>query len=98
MGQVERTERILVDAGLICGIVAFQRWCAIDLEGQVSGDGAAALFAEELIQLDAVCNMERYIAVQFRAHVRARKLDLRAAADGQRPRQPYASCCLCRWR
>ncbi len=83
VGQVERAERVLVvDAGLVCGIVAFQRWCAIDLEGQVSGDGVAALFAEELIQLDAVCNMERYIAVQSRAHVRARKLDLRAAADG----------------
>ena len=81
-GQVKCAERSAVDAGLVRGTVAFQRWCAIDLEGQVSGDGAAALFAEELIQLDAVCNMERYIAVQCRAHVRARKLDLRAAAYG----------------
>ena len=52
------------------------------MEGQVSGDGAAALFAEELIQLDAVCNMERYIAVQFRAHVCAREVDIRTAAYG----------------
>ena len=32
-GQVERAERILVDAGLVCGIIAFQRWCAFDLGG-----------------------------------------------------------------